>query len=371
MRTLVLHLAADPLTDSRWALFQGPGAAPLRAGDVGADTALPQDLFPDRVWVVVPGVDVVLRHVALPQGARPRHARAGAAFALEEELAADPEVLHFALGDETQTNAAERPVAVVAVSTLSAWLARLAAWRVRPDVLVPDYLALNPGLAAVGGMIVARTEAGGFAAEPEMLDWLLDSPSAPRAVSAQTFLQEAYAVLQETPVINLLQDRFAPRRDWAGLLRPWRRAGGIAAALVLASVLGVIIEGARLNHQADAATARAEAVFRAALPEVTRVVNPRAQMRAHLQNTVLTGEGGFLALSDVIVAAIAAVDGAEVAALRFDGRRGEMAATVSLPTFDALEQLKSVMTARGASVQEGGARQDGGRILTDMTVRLP
>jgi general secretion pathway protein L len=253
---------------------------------------------------------------------------------------------------------------------MGAGAARLAALGVRADVLIPDYLAISKGPVSHDGFVLMKSASGGFAAEPDLAHLLLETPrGAVAPLSTARLLEDAYASLLAAVPVNLLQGRYAPRRDWAAAVRPWRRVGALAAGVVLAALVGLAAEGVRLNRAAEAATARAEASFRAALPEVKRVVNPRAQMRAYLQGANLTGSAGFLALSEVLVSAVSLVPDAEITTLRFDGKRAEIAATFSLPSFEAVEHIKREVTERGGLVQEGGARQDGSRILADMTVK--
>lgn len=358
MRTLVLHLGHH----LHWALFEAPHAAPVRLGD-GPPAP---DATADRCWVLVRGTEATAHTVALPREANERRLTAAAAFALEEALAADPADLHFALGAAGE---AKRLVVVASHAAMKSWTAQLAALGVKADLLLPDFLAISKGPISHDGLVLAKTAEGGFAAEASLAALVLDESQAGiPARSATEFLQDTYATLLLSAPVNLLQGAYAPKRDWGATFRPWRRAGALAAGVVLAVVASLAIEGLRLDRQAEAATARAEAVFRAALPEVKRVVNPRAQMRAHLQGANLTG-GGFLALSEIVVGAVAAVPDSEITTLRFEAKRGEVAATFSLPSFEAVERVKAELAGRGGQVQEGGARQDGARILADVTVK--
>jgi general secretion pathway protein L len=368
MRTLVLYLPEDEAAPASWALYEGLAPVSVRVGEAQPTTPLVLESAPERVWVLTCGAAVTVHAIELPVDASERHALAGAAFALEDNLAVTPDALHFALG---AAKAKKRLVGVADHGVMARWLARIAAYGLQADLLTPDFLAQPEGGVMCNGRVLMRTPEGGFTAEPDLAPWLMGSDVALPTLTTEDFLTRAYAALSEGPALTLLQGRYRPRRDWRGLARPWRRAGALAAGVAAIALLGLVVEGVRLNRQADAATVRAEAVFRAALPEVKRVVNPRAQMRAHLQGVNLAASGSFLALSEVIVAATAAVEGAEVSSLRFDGRRAEAAATLSLPTFDSVEALKAEMIKSGGVVQEGGARQDGARILADMIVRLP
>ena len=57
--------------------------------------------------------------------------------------------------------------------------------------------------------------------------------------------------------------------------------------------------------------------------------------------------------------------------LRFDVVRREIAASLSLPSFDAMEEINSIISSSGGVVREGGARQQEERIVADITVQVP
>src|SRR5690606_16246334 len=130
-------------------------------------------------------------------------------------------------------------------------------------------------------------------------------------------LQEAYANIRQG-ALNLLQGAYAPRKDWQAVLKVWRRAAVLSGAAAAAFLALFIVDSLRLQHDAAAATARAEAAFRQALPEVGRVVNPRAQIRAHLQDMKAQASNGFLLSSDMLVGVIAENEGVALQVLRFD-----------------------------------------------------
>ena len=76
-----------------------------------------------RVGVIVPGGDVLLTDVELPLKSAVR-AQQVVAYALEEQLAADIETLHFALG-ERDASTGRTAVAVVTRALMSRWLQEL------------------------------------------------------------------------------------------------------------------------------------------------------------------------------------------------------------------------------------------------------
>ena len=131
---LLLRLAPDGgLT---W-LSHGAGTRAVAASAAGQPPAA-TIAGAGEIVALVPGEDVLLTTAKL--GARNRAQLLQALpYAVEDQLLDAVEDLHFAASRGT---ADVIGVAVVAKKTLRAWLERLAEAGVRPDVLVPDTLAL-------------------------------------------------------------------------------------------------------------------------------------------------------------------------------------------------------------------------------------
>lgn len=370
MRTLIVSLTAESDRPVTWAVCEPHAGAPLRVGTTPAGERIALEASVAQTWVIVPGTAVTAHLLALPVRDT-RRAAAAATFLLEDELAIDTAAVHIALGSDTGDR---RLVAVVDHAAMASWLGRIASLGLAADLLVPDFLALPMGARVCReGLVSVRTPEGGFSAEEALLPWLTDDAVAPPLKPAATpaFLHDIYISLSAGPVLDLRQGRYRPRRDWRAAVRPYRRAGALAASLAVLALAAQGIEGLRFNARAEAVAARAEAVFRTALPEVKRVVNPRAQMRAHLQAAKTGGSEAFLKAAEILVAAAHAVDGVEVQTMRYDGRRRELVGALALPSFEAMEGLKREIAARGAGAQEGSARQDGARVFAEVTVKVP
>jgi general secretion pathway protein L len=402
MATLILILGEKAGDPAPWGVFEKNTP---RVGRVGMQNPGEKFSFSgdsiEHVWVVVPGTAVITRAVALPPQTE-RRARKAVGFMLEDDLAVDSEDLHFVLSPAQP--GVDRAVSFVAHDAMRDWQSRLAAFGLQPDLMVPDYLAVPvaPGEVTVAcwrdRALVRLGDSGtGFSIERDALAWVLEetladtkairlmADNADAVVSRRALqdiacheplpdaklLESAYAVLSGGANINLRQGVYAPRRDWRALGRAWRRAGALTGMAAAAALVFLIADGVRLNRHAEAALVRADAVFRETLPDVKRVVNPRAQIRTHLQDLKARTSTGFLQVSDMLFAAVTGINGAEIDALRFDAKRGEAVATVSLPSYDSMEVVKKAVAARGGLLQEGGARQDSDRIVADITVRLP
>jgi general secretion pathway protein L len=366
-RTLVILRAGAAFA---WGLFDDEskrllqqGAAPdLASVDTG--TAEPAD----RVWGIIPGADVLARRVELPVPSVTQ-ALQSLPFLLEDDLAVDREDLHFALGDFTD---GQWLAAALARDVMDAW-AKARTFH----ALVPDFLALGDGAPAIfahdGNAIVTLAD-GGFAIEWDSLAHVVPpglDAQRHQTLSTQDFLERAYQRLSSALPLSLLQGDYAPRRTWPVLSPLWRRAAIMAGVALALGISVSVADGLRLNHEAAQATARAESVFRQAFPDVTRVVNARAQMKAKLAELRSGSSFTFLQLAGLLADGVAAAPGVEIDAMRFDGARGELAASLSLGSFEQIEAVKAAVAGKGGRIDEGSARQSGARIAADVVVRLP
>ena len=141
---LVLQLGRGPEERCGWMLADEHGQ-PLAAPRVGTLAQAAGDAGGRRIAALVPSSDVLIAEVDLPQksGVRPQQI---APFALEEQLAADIETLHFAVGPRDDRSG-RTTVAVVTRSLMERWLAALAAEGLSATVICAESALLpdNPG----------------------------------------------------------------------------------------------------------------------------------------------------------------------------------------------------------------------------------
>lgn len=305
---LLLRLAPDGgLT---W-LSHGAGTRAVAASAAGQPPAA-TIAGAGEIVALVPGEDVLLTTAKL--GARNRAQLLQALpYAVEDQLLDAVEDLHFAASRGT---ADVIGVAVVAKKTLRAWLERLAEAGVRPDVLVPDTLALaaEAGSSALmiedARAIVRLAPWSAFACDLRGLpDWLAQAQAAgvlaPLAVqdfraAAPLALPVAVAHYRErqrdplaqlaaglaAPPLNLLDGEFSPRHRQARGARWWRIAAALAAAVVLLAFANLGIDVLRLSRASMRLDTLAQDAARKAFPDVDAAqlarVGPAQVMRARL-----------------------------------------------------------------------------------------
>ena len=279
-----------------------------------------------RQILVAPSEAVTLHRLALPSRKRSTWARA-VPFALEDYLVEDIETLHFALGGAV--DGGYLPVAVVDRILLSAWLETCDQAGLTPAAVVPDSLLLPwqndewSVLLEARRALVRTGRWEGFATERDNLALLLAQALAeagetkPRRLrvwgAPATELAETEVELspEDTPieplalfasgyqpatVLNLLQGGYSRQAHWGRWLRPWRAAAALAGMALLVQIAGQVYDHWRLQREVTALRTEIEQTFKDALPEVTRIVNPKVQMETRLRELAPSGGSGFLEL---------------------------------------------------------------------------
>jgi general secretion pathway protein L len=303
-----LLLRLHPDESLTWLAQDAQGRA-LSGANAGAPP--PETLARSRrILVLVPSEQVLLLDTPRMSAQRAQFAKA-LPFALEDQLASPVEDLHFALPE--RLNEARVPVAVVERSVLRGWIERLARDGIRPDVLIPEALAMP---CADGATLVveekrallrmAPAQAGasdlaglqdwlslvvedGELAKLQVYDFrLAPALNLPVAVSnyharQRDVLAFFAAQLGAEPLLNLLQGEFAPAHRQAPALRLWRVAAALAAAAVLLFFVYFGVDYWRLSHESRQLDAAMRDAQHESFPEMDKVDgDPRQLMESAL-----------------------------------------------------------------------------------------
>jgi len=394
---LIVRLARAVDSGASWLLADGEGR-PLSAVQSGALGAAVAAAAGRRVAVLVPANQALCTTVELPQGSAARAPQV-VAYALEEQLVADVESQHIAVGRVAA--AAPTPVAVVARATMDAWLAELNAAGLQPDqlsvdaTLLPRYsgyavallegelLTLSDATGATstlsappGGLEAALAVALGeqarvtallFHATP--LDWQRRSTEVealrPKVASLKVQLLNSgvlpwlAAQLHSAGPINLLQGDYLQRGTQAAHWQRWRLAATLAAALL---TVHVGVQGFRLwslsraERDLDASIAQLVAPVQGAIA----AAGP-GSTRARLERALAGGGGdasGLLPAMQVLAQAMSGVAGARLEALNY--RDGDLQLKVHAGDAQSLERIIQSLRSAGwpSELVSGGAAGD-------------
>ncbi|NGZ06405.1 MAG: type II secretion system protein GspL [Magnetococcales bacterium] len=362
-----------------------------------------------RVVLVVPGEEVLLIRTTPPKGSRNDQLQA-LPYLLEESLSAPVESLHFAVAPEPGTR--EMAVAVVAVRLMEEWLEMARTAGVQPEAVIPapvlvplERAAWSIALGADQVWVRCRVHAGWATDREHLLFTLrlaLEDPAwgerperlivwlPPDGDAGLTGLGELGIAVEwrhhagelltllaahDRPgeAINLAQGRFAPASrvaGWLGAMRPtlllcgcWLLLRGAEAGLELW----------RMEQQIVELDQRIEQVFRQAVPEVKRIVNPKVQMSQHLD--VMRGAGrsdgarGGLALLGRAGTALQATPEGVLNGLSYGENKLEL--RVRLPDLQRLDGLKQRLEGSGLRVAIQSASRESDGVAVRLKVEWP
>jgi general secretion pathway protein L len=356
-----------------------------------------------RIGVLVPTSDVLFTEVELPAkgGVKPQQV---VPFALEEQLAADIDTLHFAIGARVESSG-RTAVAVVTRELMNGWLASLAAAGLVPEfigaeaALLPD----NPGHTVAmldGDMLCLRRSGNGPLALPaeqiaaalsvtfgdalageHLLFYVAPEEWKRRAAEIEALRSGCASLkvqmLSAGPLpllapqlaagngINLLSGDFAPRNAAAGGWRRWRLAAVLAAALFAVHVTGLSIE---LVQQS-----RAERVLDQSIGDIARAALPGdsggGAVRTRVEQRLLSAQdeaasGGLMPAMAALAQALGTAPGTTLQG--FSLREGGLDLRLKAADAETLEHVNESLRNNGwqAELTSGGPSAGGyeGRI---------
>jgi general secretion pathway protein L len=324
------------------------------------------DAEPPRVVSIAPADAVTLHWAELPDRSTAQ-AVAAARLAVAETSAAPLADLHVAVGREDA--AAERPIGVVGVDRMRAWLAALAAEGIDPDAMVPAPMLLprpDRGFvrADLGGHGVVRGATSGFADEARLTE-LVTGDTPPETLDRDA-VEAAVAAAAVAPALDLRQGPFAKRRrraiDWALV----KRLGWLALAIVVVTLLISLFRVIRTDIAADGIEARTAIVAQQGLPAGATITDPERQLAGRL--AAMRGGGlGFSRTAAAVFGAVQAVPGTELTALNF-GETGVLKVTVTAENEAQANDLKRRIEALGFIVDASTFTANSGQVSGDLTV---
>jgi general secretion pathway protein L len=367
-----------------------------------------------RVIALVPGADVVLAQPELPARSQARLLQL-APVALEENLAADIESLHFAVG---RADANRRvPVAAVERERLREWLDALRAAGLEPSAMYPDSLVVpaNPAhvvlvldgdrlyvrrpaalpvaleadpvdaallLAGLPPAEAAEAEATHVMAYATAADWERAGPSVEalrgRVGSVKVQLLPdgplpIYAATAVTePPFSLLQGEFSVRQGFAGQWPRWRLAAGLAAAFLVLHVATLGVDWWRLRKDEAEIDVQRRALAAEALPDVQnldRIPNLKTAVENRLSNARAATGSGLIGTLDTLAAGVTQAPGTVVESLSY--RDGVTDLTLDAPDVGAIDRIQQMATQQGWQATMQGASQREQRYQGRLQLRGP
>jgi general secretion pathway protein L len=396
---VVIRLGQTPDQQVAWIVVDDEGTrrTPPAAGTLDEAAARIEGR---PVIALVPATEALTTVVDLPirGGAR---LLAALPYALEEQVAADIETLHFAAGERRDSGV--RPVAAIARKTLEGWLATLAEAGIHPWKIVPENygLARIPGtmsvlvdgdtvmfndgedlefvlqgaspsdaLVAAGRLTDRRDDdappepAGHLvvycdAADEERLshDWIALRHEL-HSVDVNLLTDGALPRLAVTVAtgrgVNLLQGRYGPKADYGSWLRPWRRVALLLVTLALIGLAGKAVDYRRLSQEEAVLQERFTQAYQQMRPgNAGPIMDPVGAVNSIKRSLgAATSTPLFLASLNELSAAMAQNRNAQIEAISY--RAGVIDVRLNSPDVETVGSIQKAINESGrfaASIQ--------------------
>jgi general secretion pathway protein L len=413
---LVIRLGENPGQSADWIAVDNHGTrrSPPVAGPL-AEAA--EDVADRDVIVLVPSTSVLTTSVYVPVkgGAR---LRATLPFALEESLADDIETLHFAAGKRRENG--RLPVSVVARSQMTEWLevldtAGIVATKMVPEnhglaripgtlsmLVAEDHVMFNDGaenefvmqgvkpsdvLAVAGELDDESDEEGGDNKQPGHLlvycepgaeslfehDWTAlrhEMASVDINLLPDGVLPRLAVTVAAGHGVNLLQDRFGAKLEYATVFRPWRFAAALLLALILIGFGSKTVDYYRLANEQTALKDQFTQEYRQFRPDDDReVVDPINIVNSIRRSLGAPSSGdGFLPSLHQLSLALQQNGSAEIAEIRY--RAGVVDILLTAPDVATLDSIQKIVGNSGrfiASIQS--TDQVGDKVSSRIQIR--
>lgn len=333
------------------------------------------------VIALVPASEVVTLSADIP--AKGAKLQAALPFALEDQVADELELLHFAAG--ARRDDGSMPVAVVRRQTLSDWLtwlsdAGIEANRIVPEnhglaktpntmsMLVGDGLVMfndgertefviadmNPSEALAAAGILGGEESAGkhllvycdpADSERYEKDWALlrhELASVDVNQLPDGALPRLAVTVASGAGVNLLQGGFGPKTEFADAFRPWRFAAMFLLALGALGIVAKATDYYRLSVERDALQAQFADEYRRVRPNDTReVLDPTGTVNSlrRAQGGAAAGPQVFLPSLQQLAAAVASHESVKIEAISYRAGVVDVRLTApDIPTVDDIVQ---------------------------------
>ena len=345
-----------------------------------------------EIVVLVPAEDVLLTEARVAAKSRAQQMQA-IPFAVEDQLLAPVEDLQFAATEGTGDAVG---VAIVSRVMLRKWLERLAANGIRPDVLLPDSLALPlapdraTALVENDRAVVRLAPSSAFVCAPsELAAWMQrangrpldvfdfrDGATARLAVPATSYQEhqrDPLAFLARSlrkPPLNLLHGEFAPQHRAARGARWWRIAAALAAAVLVLAIANLGFEVVQLSRTSARIDTLAQEAVRKAFPDIDEAELARSAPADIARNRIERLRGGAQSSGLLrTLAQIAPVLGStsRIQTRGMEFRNGSLELGLRAPdvaTLDALRERLAALPGLKVAVTAANPGKDGidGRI---------
>jgi len=360
-----------------------------------------------KLITLLPGSDLHMTTVMIPARNRQKILQA-VPYAMEEDLIGDINQFHFAIPE--RINSEMIPVCAIDKKRLEDLIARFKEHHLSSHVIIADTLCL-PCPPRQWNILVEEQEStvqtspySGFTVDTEGLSEYLDmaiqeagddAPIQLNIIDARSNAQDGFleelasdtielthspaqdALLKllaghyrEGSGINLLQGEYTPRKMASRSLKKWYPAAALVAIILLIQAGNAITYYVSISRESTALNQKITTLFKQAMPDVKRMVNPKSQMQQRLQalqNNQLSGNAGFLANVGVFANSMQSIKTINLNGMSF--RNGRLDIEMTIGDLQSLENLKQLLTQAGMVVEIRSAAVEGDNVSARLRIQ--
>jgi len=350
-----------------------------------------------KLVIFIPGSDVHLAMQDMPIRNRQKILQA-IPYALEDDLIGDVDNFHFAIPARLTSEAI--PVCAISRNRLDDILANLAEYRLHPQVITADSIALPCEIDQWNVVIediessVQRSEFSAFSVDTDSLEGYLEmaleetdglGPNELNVIDARKEGSEPLLVdmdsgsieisrssppasllellvknYQEGSGINLLQGDYAARKVANQSLKKWYPAAAMLAIIIGIQAITSVFSYFSVSSEAEQLSEQIKQVFKQSLPDVKRMENPRSQMQQRLsalKGSSQTGGASFLLIMEKFSKAMQSDRSIKLNGVNY--RNGRVDIELAIKDLQALEKLKQSVNQSGLTVDIRSAAVQG------------
>jgi len=358
--------------------------------------------------VIISSEQLLLTHVRLPPIRQARRRLQAAGFALEDQLVARVDSLHFALAARPEANG-ETAVVVIDRERLQTMLDAFIEARLDVVQIVPDVLAL-PLPASDEWQVVVLAERvlnrdgiySGFAAERELWPTMAAAGDPPARIHVyaaasddtvdsliasagfepapeierialdndDAVLTRLLAHADTSAAINLRQGDFARASAMQTWWQPFKITAGLAAAWLVLAIGARAVESWQLHQRINALEAESVAAFRDAFPNVQTINDLRVQAEQNIRSLRGTGGAGGGLFSLLQATAEVTGQAGDISVQSMQYRDGALYLSMRGKNVQSLEALRAGFARQAATtlnVESADAAADGVQIRASVS----
>ena len=279
MSRLLLRFHNIDFSALHWALDDDIGSVELNWQF--AQESQYSDLFskhPIPVVIILPQESIFITEFELPEKAS-RQVLASIEYQIEDQLAQDTEMQHFAVGEQTDNKV---PVVVVEQSIMMACQSLQEKYNLRIGHIIPE-IHLCPQADTPGSVNIIESQNGlllrygflqGFKCQQELLKSMLTMINREYVINQVNYYldskddydellvdkydsqfhltSELGGLLDDAPIVNLQQRQFRASSNWSRLFQAWQSVAAVLVLLLTAAVFSRVLALQTMESKLDA-----------------------------------------------------------------------------------------------------------------------